>query len=60
MLHQERSFQITSVSPPSAFCTRCRQKFTAKPSPGEPVEDVIRRMKAEFEAHQCERLPSQK
>ncbi|HEX8814133.1 MAG TPA: hypothetical protein VF753_01410 [Terriglobales bacterium] len=60
MLHHERTFEITSVSPPSAFCTRCRRKFIARPTPGESVDDMILRIHAEFDQHRCDQPPSAK
>jgi uncharacterized C2H2 Zn-finger protein len=37
----------------SSRCSRCGQVFRAEPQPGERVDDVLLRMRAEFEAHQC-------
>jgi hypothetical protein len=37
----------------SARCSRCGQEFRAQPKPGERVDDVLLRIRAEFEAHKC-------
>jgi hypothetical protein len=34
-------------------CSRCGQAFTAEPKPGERVDDVLLRIRAEFNSHQC-------
>jgi hypothetical protein len=34
-------------------CTRCEQVFTAEPKPGERVDDVLLRIRAEYNAHEC-------
>jgi hypothetical protein len=37
----------------SSRCSRCGQEFPAEPKPGERVDDVLVRIRAEFEAHKC-------
>jgi hypothetical protein len=37
----------------SSICTRCGKHFSAEPEPGERVDDVLLRIRAEFEAHKC-------
>jgi hypothetical protein len=37
----------------SSLCTRCGKQFSAEPKPGERVDDVLLRIRAEFEAHKC-------
>ncbi|HEX8814783.1 MAG TPA: hypothetical protein VF753_04710 [Terriglobales bacterium] len=39
--------------PLRAFCTFCYQKFEGVPSPYETADDVILRMRAEFDKHEC-------
>jgi len=41
----------------SSQCSHCGQTFKAEPRPGERVEDVLLRIRREFNSHQChERL----
>jgi hypothetical protein len=37
----------------SSQCSRCGQEFRAEPTPGERVDDVLLRIRAEFESHTC-------
>jgi hypothetical protein len=37
----------------SSRCSCCGQEFRAEPKPGERVDDVLLRIRAEFEAHKC-------
>jgi hypothetical protein len=37
----------------SSRCTRCGEEFTAKPTPGERADNVLLRIRDEFEAHEC-------
>lgn len=37
----------------SSQCSRCGQEFKAEPKPGERVDDVLLRVRAEFEEHMC-------
>jgi len=34
-------------------CSRCRQSFKAEPEPGEKVDDVLLRIRGQFNSHQC-------
>jgi hypothetical protein len=48
-------FERIDMEPPdfSSICTRCGEHFRTEPRPGERIDDVLLRMRAEFEAHQC-------
>jgi len=37
----------------SSECSRCGQECRADPKPGERVDDVLLRIRAEFEEHTC-------
>lgn len=37
----------------SSHCSRCGQEFRAEPKPAERVDDVLLRIRAEFEPHEC-------
>lgn len=37
----------------SSRCSQCGQEFRAEPKPGEKVDDVLLRIRAEFNAHVC-------
>lgn len=37
----------------SSRCSQCRQEFRAERKPGERVDDVLLRIRADFEAHKC-------
>lgn len=37
----------------SSRCSQCGQEFHAEPMPGERVEDVLLRIRVEFNAHGC-------
>ncbi|HEV2464058.1 MAG TPA: hypothetical protein VGT04_09650 [Acidobacteriaceae bacterium] len=37
----------------SSRCSQCGQEFRAEPKATERVDDVLLRLRAEFEAHQC-------
>jgi cytochrome c2 len=34
-------------------CNRCQQEFRAKPKPGENIFEVIERIRAQYEVHNC-------
>ena len=53
MTHHERQFEITCVVPLRAFCTFCRRRFEGMPSPYERADNVIVRMREEFDKHDC-------
>lgn len=55
MRHHERQFEITSVVPLRAFCSFCYQRFEGMPSRYESADDVILRMRAEFNKHECKK-----
>jgi hypothetical protein len=35
-------------------CSQCGQTFEGEPIPGEGVEDVLVRIRGEFNSHQCQ------
>ena len=37
----------------SSRCSLCGQTFCAEPKPGERVDDVLLRIRAEFNDHEC-------
>jgi hypothetical protein len=37
----------------SSECSRCAKEFKAEPKPGERVDDVLLRIRADFENHTC-------
>jgi hypothetical protein len=37
----------------SSQCSRCRQEFRAEPRVGERLDDVLLRIRGEFESHTC-------
>jgi hypothetical protein len=39
----------------SSQCSRCGQAFKAEPHAGERVEDVLLRIRREFNSHQCQK-----
>jgi hypothetical protein len=53
MRHHERKFEITCVTPLRAFCTFCYVRFEGIPDHRETADDVILRMRAAFDAHEC-------
>jgi hypothetical protein len=55
MCHHARKFEISSISPLRGFCTFCYVKFEGMPSPYETADDVILRMRAAFDAHECKK-----
>ena len=38
----------------NAQCSRCKREFTATPKAGERIDDVLLRIRGEFNAHECE------
>ena len=34
-------------------CSQCGQSFKAKPGPGEKVDDILWRIRRQFNSHQC-------
>ncbi|MGA6982608.1 MAG: hypothetical protein WCC95_10435 [Candidatus Sulfotelmatobacter sp.] len=49
----------TPTTTPSACCSVCKRRFELTPKPGEHADDVILRMREEFEGHNCNE-PSKK
>jgi hypothetical protein len=39
----------------SSRCSACQREFVANPKAGERVDDVLLRIRAEFNAHECQR-----
>ncbi len=37
----------------NAVCNFCGRTFIGKPNPGDRVDDVVLRMRSDFEAHHC-------
>ena len=37
----------------SSRCSRCGQQFSAEPKPNERMDDVLLRIRAKFDAHNC-------
>ena len=37
----------------SSQCSHCGQTFKAEPKPGERVDDVLLRIRAQFDSHLC-------
>ena len=38
----------------SSRCSRCASEFASDPKPGESVNNVLSRIRAEFNAHECQ------
>ena len=38
----------------SSQCSRCKREFNATPKAGERVDDVLLRIRDEFNAHECQ------
>jgi len=57
MVADERYLQFDNIDMAqpdiSARCSQCGQKFRAEPKPDERVDDLLLRVRAEFEAHKC-------
>lgn len=57
MVTQNRYLQFDNIDMEkpaiSSRCSHCRQEFRAEPKPGERVDTVLLRIRAEFEAHKC-------
>jgi hypothetical protein len=39
----------------SSQCSHCGQTFKAEPRPGERVDDVLLRIRYEFNSHECQK-----
>ncbi len=48
-----------SSATPSARCTVCKRRFELQPKSGERADDIILRMREEFEAHNCKETAKQ-
>jgi hypothetical protein len=56
MLRHNRYLQFEKIEqgePISAWCDRCNKQFRVTPNPGERTDDLLLRLRAEFEAHIC-------
>jgi hypothetical protein len=57
MVTPERYLQFENIDMEkpdiSLRCTHCGLEFRAEPKPAERVDDVLLRIRAEFEAHEC-------
>jgi hypothetical protein len=56
--HTERYLQFNNIDmqggkPISAQCSLCERTFIGNPNPGERTDDVLIRMRADFELHIC-------
>jgi hypothetical protein len=53
-----RSLQFKNIEqgqPVSAVCSRCKRLFRAMPKPGERTDDLLLRMRADFDEHDCQK-----
>jgi hypothetical protein len=56
MKHHQRSLEFTKVktkAPVLAYCSLCKRKFVGRQRSGETTDDVILRVRAEFNQHDC-------
>ncbi len=57
MSEQTRTFQffekLKEGSPIRGICSACNRLFTAESKPGERIDELLVRMRADFEAHDC-------
>jgi hypothetical protein len=37
----------------TAWCSHCDRRFIDAPQPGDHIDEVLLRMRAEYEAHDC-------
>ena len=49
-------FQTIDLDEPTvrASCSQCGRDFVAERKPGESVEDLLHRTRAQFDAHKCD------
>ena len=47
------NLELDVGNPIVGTCNTCDCSFSGRPNPGETTEDVLVRMRAEFEAHNC-------
>jgi hypothetical protein len=56
-MSKTRTFQffetIEPGNPVKGACSACSRLFIAEPNPGEQMEEVLLRMRADFDAHDC-------
>lgn len=52
-----RSFQffekMEQEKPIKGICSVCKKLFVAESKPGERIDEVLLRMRADFDAHEC-------
>jgi hypothetical protein len=56
MLRHNRYLQFERIEqgePISAWCNACNKRFRVTPKAGERTDDLLLRLRAEFEAHKC-------
>jgi hypothetical protein len=57
MSEHPRTFQffekLVQGSPIKGTCSSCNKLFIAESSLGEPIDEVMLRMRADFDAHDC-------
>lgn len=57
MNNEERYLQFENIDMEqpdiSSRCSRCGKEFRAEPKPLESVDEVLLRIRADFEAHRC-------
>ena len=56
-MSESRTFQFFETMEPGkpikGVCSVCSRLFIAEPKPGEQMDEVLLRMRAEFDAHDC-------
>ncbi len=57
MVSQDRYLRFANIDMKDpdihARCSQCGQDFSAVPKPNERVDDVLLRMRVEYNAHKC-------
>jgi hypothetical protein len=56
MNHSTRYLSFSNLEteqPVVAFCSACGKRFEALPEAGKRTDDLILKVRAEFEAHRC-------
>ncbi len=56
MAKQDRYLQFSLIEagrPVHGWCSVCGRQFYASPQPGERTDDVILRLRADFDRHDC-------
>lgn len=57
MAKNDRYLQFSLIEldqPIHGWCSACDREFSAAPQLGERTDDVLLRLRAEFEAHDCD------